>query len=728
MGFATEGNLYDMSHQGSKQRLFEIFNQIHLSPHYLNFKAIMPVLFLYNSPSLHRWEPAFHKAAFLNSSLHNHPNLLKVFPQPNQPEFAVQPPQAIPVVVPPGTALPSQPTHQDEPKDGVKTDADVAEPITNANLTTNETLPSTTTPVIPIILPAVDKNVDLDNDGVLSLTEVQYAAFVHHGLSSSVVEALFNQVDKNRDGYLTSLEFNEIKALVLAKAENAALRYLQNVDMDKNQLLSLSEAQTYILKEYGISNRDVERIWRLVVPSSSDEMDAVLFSKLRRRVRGMSIRLARQIMKTSDLNEDGRIDLREAQAIAFEQEGIGTGDVIEMLASVDDNADGELNAPEFADFERIVRARAVDTAKKALKVVDTDGSGTLTMDEARKIAFDHYGFDERTLEPFFAQADENEDGQLDAIEFAGFRSVIRSRAVKNAQSALPEYDTDKDDDLDARETLSLFNVADQDRSNYLDKVELADFIRLVRLSAIKYINDHFKDFDSNRDKIVSVDELEKIVQEKYNIDPSVTRHIFQKVDIDRTNDLIAGEIVDFRHEIRKYVADRDAQDELDAQNKKELAEIEASKHRDEAPAPTETTTTEKSPEPTEKPAETKTESVPEPTSKPVETSALKTVKKQKESDEKPKQPESETTTAAPAESTQAKKEEPKQEMPADDSEFETVEVVEVVTDAPSTTTPAPRTRIVKVRRPKVKTTTPIPTTTQPPEEFEEVTEIVVDSA
>jgi hypothetical protein len=43
-----------------------------------------------------------------------------------------------------------------------------------------------------------------------------------------------------------------------------------------------------------------------------------------------------------------------------------------------------------------------------LKVVDTDGSGTLTMEEARKIAFDHYGFDERTLEPFFAQADENE--------------------------------------------------------------------------------------------------------------------------------------------------------------------------------------------------------------------------------------------------------------------------------------------------------------------------------
>ncbi len=39
-----------------------------------------------------------------------------------------------------------------------------------------------------------------------------------------------------------------------------------------------------------------------------------------------------------------------------------------MVASVDDDNDGLLNAPEFADFERIVRSRSVDTAGKALKV------------------------------------------------------------------------------------------------------------------------------------------------------------------------------------------------------------------------------------------------------------------------------------------------------------------------------------------------------------------------
>ncbi|VDO71505.1 unnamed protein product [Haemonchus placei] len=393
-------------------------------------------------------------------------------------------------------------------------------------------------------LPPVDKSVDLDGDGRLSLEEVQYAAFVHHGLSGTVVQDMFNEVDHNKDGYLNSAEFNDIRALVLAKAENAALRYMQSVDTDKNKLLSLQEAQAYILKDHGIGSRDVERIWKLVVPNTSAELDAQQFSKLRRRIRGMTIRLARQIMKIADTDGDGRISQSEAQAIAFEQEGLGAGDVAQMFASVDDNNDGELNAPEFADFERIVRARAVETSKKALRVVDTDASNTLTMDEARRIAFEHYGFDENTLGPFFDQADENEDGQLDAVEFAGFRSVIRNKAVRNAALVLKEIDLDGDgmvslseaeektkreDDMDSQETAALFNIADQNKSGKLDKVELADFIRLVRLSAIRFATDHFKEFDMNHDRLVTVDELAQLIENKYNVPYDITREFFAKV-------------------------------------------------------------------------------------------------------------------------------------------------------------------------------------------------------
>lgn len=119
----------------------------------------------------------------------------------------------------------------------------------------------------------------------------------------------------------------------------------------------------------------------------------------------------------------------------------------------------------------------------------------------------HYGFGELTLEPFFAQADENEDNQLDGVEFAGFRSVIRSRAIKNALLSLSEMDEDgdgmislaeaekkvrQDDDMDAKEVQELFIVADQDKNRFLDKVELSDFIRLVRINAIDFINKYFR--------------------------------------------------------------------------------------------------------------------------------------------------------------------------------------------------------------------------------------------
>ncbi|KAJ1374344.1 Secreted protein acidic and rich in cysteine Ca binding region [Parelaphostrongylus tenuis] len=190
--------------------------------------------------------------------------------------------------------------------------------------TTTTSQPS---PIVSIMVP-VDKNVDLDSDGRLSLSEVQYAAFVHHGLSGSVVQGLFNEVDRNKDGFLDSVEFDNIRPLVLAKAENAALRYMQSVDTDKNKLLSLEEAQAYILKEHGIGSRDVERVWRLVIPSTSAEMDALQFSKLRRRIRGMDYQIGQTDYEgnNADMNGDGHISLDEAQAIAFEQEGIGAGE------------------------------------------------------------------------------------------------------------------------------------------------------------------------------------------------------------------------------------------------------------------------------------------------------------------------------------------------------------------------------------------------------------------
>ncbi|PIC49730.1 hypothetical protein B9Z55_008243 [Caenorhabditis nigoni] len=432
-----------------------------------------------------------------------------------------------------------------------------------------ETPEEMTVPPPRVISPRVDVSVDVNEDGVLDIDEIRYAAFVHHGLSASVVEDMFKQVDTNHDNVLDAREFDAIRMLVLEKAENAALRYMQNIDTDRDGLLSLQEAQAYLLKEYGIGYHDVTRLWKLVPAELGDRMNSTLFSKLRRRVRGMTIRLARQMMKNADLNGDGHISVDEAQAIAFEQEGIGAGDVASMVGSVDENMDGELNAPEFADFERIVRARAIENSKKAMRVVDADNSGTLTLDEAKRVAFEHYGFDEATLSPFFGQADENEDGQLDNVEFAGFRSVIRARSVKDAMEKMKRIDTNgdglvstaeaidstkKEDDMDSEETLALFNIADQNKSGKLDKVELADFNRLVRLSSIKFATDHFKEFDLDGNDAVTFDEIAVLIEQKYGIPRNMIKTFFEQIDVDNSGDLMPAEIVDFRHLIRNHVS------------------------------------------------------------------------------------------------------------------------------------------------------------------------------
>ncbi|GMS89180.1 hypothetical protein PENTCL1PPCAC_11355 [Pristionchus entomophagus] len=72
----------------------------------------------------------------------------------------------------------------------------------------------------------------------------------------------------------------------------------------------------------------------------------------------------------------------------------------------------------------------------------------------------------------------------------------------------------KEDDMEGPETRALFNIADQNKSGKLDRVEFADFIRLVRLSAIKFANDHFREFDSNGDGKVTVDELSQLITQK----------------------------------------------------------------------------------------------------------------------------------------------------------------------------------------------------------------------
>lgn len=51
----------------------------------------------------------------------------------------------------------------------------------------------------------------------------------------------------------------------------------------------------------------------------------------------------------------------------------------------------------------------------------------------------------------------------------------------------------------------------------------------------------------NKDKTVTIDELEELIELKYKVERSVTRQFFKKVDVDNSGDLAPGELVDFRY-------------------------------------------------------------------------------------------------------------------------------------------------------------------------------------
>uniref|UniRef100_A0AC35U9T1 45 kDa calcium-binding protein n=1 Tax=Rhabditophanes sp. KR3021 TaxID=114890 RepID=A0AC35U9T1_9BILA len=416
-----------------------------------------------------------------------------------------------------------------------------------------------------------EKSIDLNGDNALELSEVSHAAFVHHGLSSSVVTSIFESVDYDKSRTLDWDEFNDMKPMILEKALNAANRYMLTVDLDHNGKLSLEEAQRYVLKEFGIGYRDVERVWLLVVSRTTTEMDVNSFANFRRRLRGMSIRLAKHVMKHYDGDGDMSINFNEAKRVAYEQEGIEEEEVESMVAAVDEDNNGELSQAEFSDFLRLIRYKAVETAKKALKVLDTDRSQTISMSEAKKIAFEQYGYDEWQLAPMFDSADENEDGVLNYVEFASFRNTIRSQSIKSASLVLKLWDTNlnkvidldearvrvkNEDGLGKEECERVFNIADYNQDGILNKIEFADFLRLVRMSSIKVANENMNAFDKDKNNRVTLDEIGAVISAKYGFSKSEVKDVFERVDSDASGHLSAGEIVDFRHQIRKLVDER----------------------------------------------------------------------------------------------------------------------------------------------------------------------------
>jgi hypothetical protein len=74
------------------------------------------------------------------------------------------------------------------------------------------------------------------------------------------------------------------------------------------------------------------------------------------------------LLQGADTDGNGKLSVSEAQNQVFKQDGIPLETVARMFPTADNNEDDELDAPEYVNIRRLVRAKNVENAKALLAV------------------------------------------------------------------------------------------------------------------------------------------------------------------------------------------------------------------------------------------------------------------------------------------------------------------------------------------------------------------------
>jgi len=134
----------------------------------------------------------------------------------------------------------------------------------------------------------------------------------------------------------------------------------------------------------------------------------------------------KEAFKIFDKDGDGKITADEVESLiknlASSQGGANDRasreDAQEMIAKVDKDGDGTIDFEEFVILMASSKSSPDEEMLAAFKVFDEDGSGTITLDELRKV-MKKLGerVTEEQLKDMIKAADSNGDGLIDYNEF-----------------------------------------------------------------------------------------------------------------------------------------------------------------------------------------------------------------------------------------------------------------------------------------------------------------------
>lgn len=122
-----------------------------------------------------------------------------------------------------------------------------------------------------------------------------------------------------------------------------------------------------------------------------------------------------------DINGDGTIELHELQQVMRKLgQNPSEAELIEMINSVDDNGDNEIDFEEFLILmkSRIGERDPEKELRDAFAVFDTDGSGSIDRKELKRLMKKlGQALSEAELDAMMEEVDTNGDGEISFEEF-----------------------------------------------------------------------------------------------------------------------------------------------------------------------------------------------------------------------------------------------------------------------------------------------------------------------
>ena len=448
---------------------------------------------------------------------------------------------------------------------------------------------------------------DINNDGEIDMCE--FVAVICPSVATLVsrisksfkslddIKALFNKLDKNKDGLVSKKEMRgsgmneqEINAVFTLGDTN------NDGEIDLRELItvmcpSASAVVRKISKNFNGRDQIVEAFKKIDVDNDGN----ISVDEMRNAVFGCGSKLnpieVDAIFSLGDINKDGAIDLEEFIGVMCPSAGFAEAfhtssntQLMQMSSSSSSfqqssslqvsssSSQSYSSTTTYTSTTLSVSFSNAGEVKQAFRKFDKNGDGHLDKNELKSLLINSgKKVSDQELELLFRQGDVDGDGLIDIQEFVKLMFPVANATLKKLQqsfksmndvkAAFRKYDTDGDGHISRSELRgvmssfsegevdSIFALGDKDQSGGIDYQEFvsmmipssAAILKRVasQFSSVNQIKDGFKRIDANGDGSISRQELRSGLQLADN-DLDV---IFAIGDIDQDGEISLGEFI-----------------------------------------------------------------------------------------------------------------------------------------------------------------------------------------